>query len=169
MADDFLRIDLEGIDKVMDAFTRFPKQIGRYLGAAGEEAARRVIFPTVGLKRYPPGVPGAPKAQNWTEKQRKFFFAALREGRIEVPYRRGQSPGSERYGTQWYAKALRGGFQTEIGNRASYAKWLAGPQQSRYMANRGWRKLVEAAQEKRVNITRVYQAWVDKLLRDLGL
>jgi hypothetical protein len=167
MSDNLIRVKIEGLDRLQKAIARFPREAKKYMGQAGKEAAERVVFQTPGLKKYPPGGPGAPQAEYWTDKQRRFFFAALRDGRIQVPYVRGQSPGSEKYGAQYYAQAV--GYKTEIGNRASYAHWLAGDDQSKYMANRGWRKLKEVVDEKMGNITKVYQAWVDKLLRDVGL
>ena len=166
MPDNMIKIQVIGLDKVMAKLNRFPREIARYLGQAGEEAAKRVILNTVGLQRYPPGGPGAPQPFK-SEKSRRYFFYALKAGLIEVPYRRGQSPGSERYGTQFYVKTE--GYTTEIGNRASYAWLLGGENQSAYMAARGWRKLVEVAKEKMSQITKVYQAWIDKLIHDLKL
>jgi hypothetical protein len=46
----------------------------------------RMTAAKVKLKRYPPQTNLAQPFK--TEKQRKFFFAALREGRIKVPYQR---------------------------------------------------------------------------------
>ena len=171
MPEPLIHIEVQGIDKIQKALERFPRQIARYLGMAGQEAAGRVIFPTVGIKRYPPRKSISRRevyGQSFeSEKQRRWFFAALKEGRIDVPYRRGQSPGSERLCTQWYATVK--GFSTEIGNRASYASLVVGEEQSRMMAARGWRRLVDVVSEEMRRITAVYQAWVDKLIRDLGL
>jgi hypothetical protein len=166
MPDETIHIDVQGLDKIQAALDKFPRQIESYLGQAGDEAAKRVIFEAEGLKKYPPGGPGAPQPFK-TDKSRRYFFAALKSGEIEVPYRRGQSAKSERYGTQWYAE--RKGYSTLIGNRSSYAQWLGGQNQSGYMAGRGWRRLTDVVHERMGDIVKTYQSWVDKLLRDLGL
>ena len=168
MPDTTISIKVIGLDKIIAAFDQFPREIWKNMKQAGHESAMRVILPTEGLQKYPPGGPGAPQAQNWTDKQRRYFFWALNAGIIEVPYRRGQSPNSERLGTQWHARQTD--LSMTLGNRASYAPYLHGREsQSPYMANRGWRKLWDVAQEKVKDIGKVYQAWVNKTIKDLGL
>lgn len=56
------------------------------------------------LAPYPPRS-SRPQAHLWTRQQRREFFAKLRAGEIEVPYRRGQSPGSENLGKRWRIRA----------------------------------------------------------------
>jgi hypothetical protein len=72
-------------------------------------------------------------------------------------------------GTQWHIKRELSEYTTEIGNRASYAKWVHGEEQAHFMKPKGWRKLTEVATEKLGKITKVYQAWIDKCIEDLGL
>lgn len=75
-----------------------------------------------------------------SERQRRYFFAALRDGRIEVPYRRGGSPGSRNIKQSWTVTTSNGGMTAEIGTNAPYAGWLhRHGQQSRYHAAVGWR------------------------------
>ena len=102
-----------------------------------------------------------------TDKQRRGFFAKLHSGEIEVPYRRGQSPNSEKYGSQWYIAEKK--YGVKMGNRASYAGYLTGNDQANYMAGLGWRKLWDVAKEKQTKITAIFQKWVDKLIKDAGL
>lgn len=167
----FIHIKVTGVEKLQAALQKFPRQIAKYLGNAGREAAIKYIFSTRGIKARPEPfylsrteVYGEPFQ---SDKQRRWFFAALRNKKIEVPYRRGQSPGSEKSEQKWYAKSE--GYNTKIGNIASYAMYLHGDEQSKYMVRKGWRKLLEVAQEKISDITRVYQLYVDKLIRDLQL
>jgi len=144
------------MDKIKRALTRFPRQISKYLQAAGKESASRVILPTQGLKKYPPrtaaNLPPTP-----------YYI----RGR-GTQYKTKNNLKSERLGTQWYV-AKSGNFGTEIGNRARYAKWVVGEQQSVWMAVIGWRRLAAVVEEKMSGITAVYQAWIDKLIRDLFL
>ena len=76
------------------------------------------------VRRYPPPSRGPMKWKS--EKQRRWFFAALRRGEIEVPYRRGQSPGSERLGASWTKRVTATGteFRATIGTNVSYARYV---------------------------------------------
>ena len=168
MADDW-KIEIKN-EKILAAFKNYPKQLGIYVARAGQEAAYEILK-TPGLKSYPRDIPRAPQAQYWTEKQRKHFFWLLKRGDIEVPYRRGLSRKSERYGTQYYIDRDLTKLEIKIGNRASYAKYLAGDdsQQSKYMAARGWLQLYKTARSKENRIIMIYNAWINKLLKDLNL
>lgn len=71
-------------------------------------------------------------------KQRRYFFFALRHGLIQVPYRRGLSPGSQRLGRSWAAKQLTD-TAVAIGTNVTYARMVKDEgQQTRYMKAVGW-------------------------------
>lgn len=152
---DFIKIEVIGIERIQAALHKFPREISRYMGQAGSEAASRVILPTEGLKKYPPATgANSPPAPYYirgrgTQGVNKFYAT------------------SERLGTRWTTKTT--GTKTEIGNSASYAKWVHGEEQAHFMGPKGWRRLVDVVEEKMGDIKKVYQAWVDKLIRDLGL
>ena len=100
-------------------------------GAVGIAAAiQHVIAP------YPP-VSRRPQPFK-SVRQRRGFFAALRRGRIEVPYRRGRSPGSETLGRRWNIRPLS--FGAVLENRARYAGLVHGKKgrQAAYHARTGW-------------------------------
>lgn len=155
-----LKITVRGLDKLAAAFKRFPDTIRRNIAQAGGEAAHRVILPTEGLKRYPPAGPGNAPPYPYYIRGRGTQVSAGRN-----------LYNSERLGTQFYVEhRLRGtGFVTEIGNRASYARYVVGENQARHMAPIGWRRLIDVAREKLSEIQKVYQAWVDKTITELGL
>jgi hypothetical protein len=156
MADEFIKVEVEGLEELQRAIERFPREVEKYLGAAGLQAANKVVLPTEGLKKYPPATgANAPPPPYYIRGRGTQYASGRNSGK------------SERYGTRWYAK--RNGYGTEIGNTASYARWLAGDEQARHMAPKGWRKLTEVVEEKMPEIIKVYQAWVDKLLVAVGL
>jgi hypothetical protein len=161
MADDGdIRVEVVGIEKVQAGLKRFPLEVSRYLQAAGLEAAKNVIFSEQGMKRYPPETSANQAPAPYYVRGRGMV--RLRGG-VEVnDYK------SERFGTQWYATP-KGAYGTEIGNRAGYARYLAGEEQARWAGARGWRKLVEVVDEKMDAIRAVYQGWVDKLIKELEL
>src|SRR3990172_8294245 len=58
-----------------------------------------------------------------TDKQRRGFFAKLKAGVIDVPYRRGISPGSQRLDTKWFVSMLSY-LPPSILNNPSYATFV---------------------------------------------
>lgn len=151
-----IKVTVQGADKLKANLDKFPRQISKYLQAAGKEAASLEIFPTEGLKKYPPlSAANQPPTPYYIRGQGTQTAS-------------GNKQESERAGTQWYVKPAEK-FGTEIGNRASYGRWLYGEGQAQAMGRIGWRKLVEVVDEKMTRITERYQAWVNKLIKDLGL
>ena len=151
-----LQIEIVGLDKLMAAFEKFPKKVARTMSQAGHEAANKVILPTEGLQNYPPETSANQPPAPYYERGKGMWTSATRN-----TYK------SENLAKQWYAK--REGYKFRIGNRASYARWVHGKEQARAMARIGWRKLFDVAKEKLPRIQKVYQAWVNKLLRELRL
>jgi hypothetical protein len=153
MSDPF-EIKIEGADKIVAGLTKFPEEITTNFKRAGEEAATEIIM-TEGLKVYPPktaaNAPPTPYYIRGTGTQ----------------YKSRNAGNSEDYKNQFYAKPINGG--TMIGNRASYAKYLAGEEQARAMAKIGWRKLYDVAKEKLTQITTIFNKWAQYTIDKLGL
>ena len=153
---DILRIEVKGLDKVLAKFNQFPDKIKSYLVQAGEQAAERDLLPTKGLKTYPPMT---------SANQPPTPYYIRTKGMQHKTY---NDENSENLGKQWYVKSE--GINTKIGNSASYAKWVHGDDdQVEAMASIGWKKLFATAKEKVGAFTKTYQAWIDKLIKDLGL
>jgi hypothetical protein len=55
-------------------------------------------------------------------KMRRGYFARLKKGAIEVPYRRGQSPGSEKLGQSWKVTTRNYGLTAVVGTSVKYAR-----------------------------------------------
>ena len=159
-----LSLNVKGVDKIVKSFAEIPKSMQKYMVYAGRESAD-IVLDTQGIRIYPPS--GPKPAMPMTDKQRRGFFAKLHSGEIEVPYRRGQSPGSEKFGTNWHITEKRYGVKAT--NRASYAELLVGDDQAGYMARIGWRKLSEVGEEKQDKVTGIFQKWVDLLIKNAGL
>ena len=150
-----LQIEFVGLDKLLAAFEKFPKKVARAMSQAGHETANKVILPTKGLQNYP--------AETAANKPPTPYYIRGRG----MQYKNKNTFSSERLGTQWYVKTS--GYQTKIGNRASYAKYVHGEDQASFMAPKGWKKLFDVAKQKKKQITKVYQAWVNKTLKELNL
>ena len=156
-----IRIEIKGIKGLQQALARFPQIAAKYLQAAGQEAAKDIILPTVGLQKYPPATAAnLPPTPYYIRG-----FGMQRAGVRKPAYNDGKS---ERYGTQFTVERYRD-MATKIGNRASYAPYLGGEDQAHKMAEKGWRKLAEVVNEKLPQIKAVFQTWINKLLIDTGL
>ena len=84
-----------------------------------------------------------------SEKQRRWFFWALRTGQIEVPYRRGVSPMSQDLGGKWTIKERDGGMTAVVGNNVSYGPFVqSAANQSPMMRKIGWKTTEKVADEE---------------------
>jgi len=87
-----------------------------------------------------------------SDKQRRFFFAALRSGSIDVPYKRGISPASESHGRRWTTRVT--GLRAVIGANTSYGPLLQDAEkQTKYAAVQGW-KTTELVAEQEADVVR---------------
>lgn len=152
---DSIRIQVEGLEELQKALKKFPTQTKKHTQAAANEAIKRVILPTQGLQKYPPMTAANAPPEPYYIRGRGTQTL------------KGNKGNSQRLGTQWYTKAQ--GTGVELGNRATYAPFVHGEEQARAMERIGWRKLIDVINDKMPAIVKVYQAWVDKLLKGCGL
>lgn len=150
-----INIEVEGLDKVIAKLHKFPVEIAKNFSAAGAEAAKDVILPTEGLQNYPPSTSANEPPVPYYIRGRGTQYATR------------NLMTSERLGTRWVVE--RKGFSTIVGNPVSYSRYVHGDEQARWMKAIGWKKLFDVAKEKIGDIKRVYQAWIDKTIKDLGL
>lgn len=100
-------------------------------------------------------------------RQRKFFFAALADGRIDVPYRRGMSPGSQTLGKRW-SVAPRGPLAVVLGNNATYARLVQSLQdQSLYMRAVGWVPVETTVAREEANVLKYMERELDRKVKSL--
>jgi len=82
------------------------------------------------------------EAGGWvSDRQRRWFFWALKEGKIEIPYKR-----TGTLGRSWQQRVAREtdsivGVVGSQGQIAPYNIYVQGPQQSRMMELIGWKKI----------------------------
>jgi len=152
MPNDF-EIEIKGLERIQAAFKRYPGEVAKGIGGAGGEAADEILK-TRGVRTYPPSGKGnAPPVP--------YYIRG-----VGTQTASGNLLNSERLGTKW---KVRKGWSTRVGNVASYADKVHGPQQVGAMARIGWVKLVDAAEKKRVQVTRIYNRWIKYTLAKLGL
>ena len=148
-------IEVKGIDKIISGLKRFPEEIKKNFIQAGQEAATEIIN-TKGLAIYPPETDANRLPTPYYIRGRGMQYKTRNNGK------------SERYDTQFYTKS--DGYGTIIGNRSSYAKYLAGEnEQARHMAVIGWKKLIDVAKDKIGIVTNIFNKWADYTIKKLGL
>lgn len=124
-------LKLNGIDELLNKITRLSEL--RPI-TAGLKAGAAIIKGD--MQDYPERRFGRQKFK--TEKQRKFFFYALKNGIIEVPYKRGSSPRSVNLKQRWRVRAEKA-LTVILENDAPYAGYVHGSgTQARYHARTGW-------------------------------
>lgn len=116
------------------------------------------------VSKYPQGNQHRPQEFK-TDKSRRFFFWALKAGVIEVPYRRGQSPGSEDHGQSWTIKGMKNGLQQIVGSDTSYGELLQSEaKQTSYHRQTGWRTVEDVTEQEEEKVLDFLKRAVDKLL-----
>lgn len=72
-------------------------------------------------------------------KMRRGFFARLNSGEIQVPYKRGSSPKSEKLEQSWTIKIEKQGFRAVIGTGVKYRNLVQNEtKQTWYHKETGW-------------------------------
>lgn len=156
MTEPALKIELKGLDKLNRALKKFPKTVIKNMGQAGAESARDIILREKGMgDNYPPET-----AAN--QPPTPYYIRGTGTQTASGNY--GES---KNLGKQWVVEPK--GYQTRISNATAYARYVHGEEQAGAMAGIGWKKLHDTAKKKIKQITRVYQGWVNKTLRDVGL
>jgi outer membrane murein-binding lipoprotein Lpp len=155
-----ISIKVTGLDEKIKALEGLANELDDTIQAAGEESAKAILA-IEGLQKYPPeteaNLPSTPYYIRGRGTQR---------GGVRVPEYNDFS--SQRLGTHWVVERI-GRFITRISNATDYAPFAHGENQSWFMAEKGWRKLGDVGQEKAGEIQRIYEAWIDRLIRKVGL
>lgn len=120
------------------------------------------------IATYPPSPNGRPQFKNGfkSRRQQGWFFKSLKDGSLQLPWRRGQSSKSQRLGTRWTIQFRDNGRAAVIGNNAGYAPYVQDKErQSLYHKRTGWPTIqgVASKESKAVKaiITKHYQKVID--------
>ncbi|MBN2002806.1 MAG: hypothetical protein JXA21_05570 [Anaerolineae bacterium] len=134
-----VEIEVEGLAEAIDRFAQGNAQIGKALHRA---TYRSVQLLRKKLARYPR--PSTGKAHFKSEKQRRFFFAALRKGQITVPYRRTGTLGRKWTSRVTFNDADVAGF---VGNNTPYGPYVQGFADQAQIHAGNWQTDQQVAQE----------------------
>lgn len=140
-----MSITIDGASELIAKFTRLAqfREASKALQAAALHVKGKIA-------QYPAERHGPQPFKS--DKSRRFFFWALREGKIDVPYRRGASPGSQSLGRKWTIASSNGGLMVTIGNNVSYGPLVQGEKQTGYHATTGWRTVEQVMDAERETV-----------------
>lgn len=158
---DFIGIDISGLEPVQKALTALPDAAQD----AAIDAASKYLIDALQTEQPSPNYVTRKAAYGQTffsTRQRKWFFAALEEGEIAVPYRR-----TQKLRRGW--KQIDQGRTSIIANETEGAGWVVGENQSRHEARVGWKKASQVVQERLPRMIEKAQAAIEKIIKKLGL
>jgi hypothetical protein len=142
-------IEIVGLDELMAAVGRLAAMT--VVRDAMETAVERV---RTQIAIYPPP-PGGYRMVWKSERQRRFFFAALRDGRIQVPYRR-----TGTLGRRWTTKVSGSGGDIvgEVGNVTVYGPFVQSQAEQAQIHQGRWRTDEQVATMMAPSIQALFEA-----------
>lgn len=160
MANSLIGIDPKQIDAVVGKLSKLPT-------AVQDAAADDVLKYMLNVERHYPPYKHITLKQaygGWkSEKQRRFVMAAIREGRITIPYKR-----TQRFSKGWRIEGK--GVNAILYNETEYGPFLKQVGgQSRMHILIGWQSLDRDIMDKADKISKVIDTAAKKALKKLGL
>lgn len=158
---------IEGLTELETAISQFPRMVNQEM-TTGMKQATEIVRGE--FAQYPPRRLGA-KIVFVSPQQRRGFFAKLRSGEIEVPYKRGSSPGSERLGASWTKEVRSTGATNVVGfvqTVVSYSALVHGPQQTTMHKRTGWRTVDRMLKEIAPTVMRLFGSIIQKILTQIA-
>jgi len=158
-------IRLEELNRLRDAFAWLDGDLPRVMQLIAKGVGYEIKSV---LQRYPArkSIPLSAVGGFASDKQRKWFFANMREGNIEVPYRR-----TDRLKNAWHVER-HGKSGALVGNPVNYGPLVQSSEhQTQMMEMIGWTTDEEAVEEVKDSgvIERIAGQVVQRALRALGL
>lgn len=99
-----------------------------------------------------------PQVRYFMPHRRRAFFAKLKAGEIDFPYKRGLSPNSERLAQRWEISGE--GLNLRLRNNASYASIVQGREQALYHRRTGWNTVDKVIVEQTPRMNRIIFAGI---------
>ena len=162
MASDFVGIEIQGLEEIQRAMIKLaPEAIDEGVDEANKYALNV-------LRTYPPkkyvSRRQAYGVTFFSDRQRRYFFAALGRGEIQVPYRR-----TQQLSKGW--KVVGQGKSSFIANETPYASLvMGGPgEQSRHPAAIGWKSAENVIKERAAQLVEKFNVGVKRAIKRLRL
>lgn len=160
MASDFIAVEVAGEEPIYYLLDNLPDEVMD----SGVEAVNKYLIGI--LKKYPPQKHVSRKAAYggdgfFSDRQRRWFFAALRSGELKTPYSR-----SNDLSNAW--QQVGSGRDSIVANDAPYAAYVMGDDdQSRHEKLVGWSKLGDVLDRRSKDLVRVFEQAVRDAMKKL--
>jgi len=156
MAKSLIGFDIEGLPQLQNKLKHLPQDVK---DAVGDDIAKYLLNV---VRAYPPQKSVTRKQAYGTtffsDKQRRWFFWALKNGALDVPYKRTQA-----FSRSW--RIIGKGTDTIVVNETDYGGYLMGPgEQSRMSKIIGWKTTEQVLDERAERIDRIADAALKKAL-----
>ena len=145
-----VELEVAGLAQALDMFQQGNARVGLALKRA---TTASVALLRKRLAKYPGKSSG--KMEFVSDKQRRFFFAALREGKIHVPYQR-----TVTLGKRWTTEVSRRGDDLvgKVGNATVYGPFVQSVDQQAAIHRGRWRTDEQVARLMEPNIQALFEA-----------
>ena len=156
----FISIDMVGEERVFNLLAELPAEVQN----TALDDVNKYILDTMQSSQPSPRYVTRRAAYGVTffsDRQRRWFFANLNDGSIDVPYRRTQG-----LRKNWRIKGS--GQNAAVINDTPGIEFVMGDQQSRHEALVGWRKPEDIIREREERIQRIIEGSVTKAIKRLG-
>lgn len=159
MNNSFIAIDTAAIKRIADGLDKLPDEAADL----GVENANEYLLNVERMNAPYKYVSIAEQGGFKSDKQRRYVMAAIRYGRITIPYSRTQT-----LSQGW--QLLGSGRNQLLVNETPYAQYVKDlPTQSYGHMLRGWKTLQEDIIERGAEIVRRFDAGVKNAIKRLGL
>lgn len=162
MADLAVSLEMEGMEEIMMKLNAVPDAVRNEIN---DDLSEYLVNT---LRQYPsPKYVTRKRAYGKTffsDKQRKWFFAALSSGEIDVPYKR-----TQHLANMWQATVGNKG-ELLVVNDARYATYVMGEagQQSRHEKLVGWKSVSKVVKDKSSALMKRVVRAANKALQKIG-
>ena len=145
MPDAGVTIEIQGLDELVKKLDNLSQL--KTVKAGIKSAA---VYIQGVLKVYPhqKSIPLSAVGGFKSDKQRRWFFANLKAGKIQVPYKR-----TKALGHRWTVKTQDQGFTAIVGNNTPYGPLVMGDKQTTMMRMIGWKTTETIASEETRKVT----------------
>lgn len=158
---DFVGLDISGIAELQKKLARLPKEAQDSVIDDVSKYYLNVLQTTQPTPKYVTRRAAYGKPF-FSERQRRWFFAALKNGDITVPYRRTQ-------GLKRGWKQVGTGTPSFLVNETKGAEFVVGDKQSRHEAMVGWAKAEDTVKKNMPKAMKKADAAIKKILKKLKL
>ena len=153
------------IDRIREKLKALPPAAGD----AGVEQASNYLINVLVRKEIPPyKYVSRREAYGRTfqsDKQRRWFFWALRSGKLVIPYRRRSPRGG--LAASWIITGS--GMERKLENRLPAAYWVYSQNQAKQLGLAGWKRISAILSQYEKNIVASFERGVRSAIARLGL